>query len=82
MSFLASVNHTGTSSMEAGIEVIAQDIRSPESRHASSCLFAMVAVDDDRKPCPSRHCDRFLPKRSGATRPPSSVRSFGRSLKN
>jgi uncharacterized protein (TIGR00369 family) len=47
---LASVNYTGTSSMEIGIKVVAQDIRSQVVRHVNSCFFTMVAVDDDRKP--------------------------------
>ena len=50
VSFLASVNHTGTSSMEIGIKVIAQDIRSQAMRHVNSCFFTMVAVDDERRP--------------------------------
>ncbi len=50
VSFLASVNYTGTSSMEIGIKVLAQDIRSQTVRHVNSCFFTMVAVDDDRKP--------------------------------
>jgi acyl-CoA hydrolase len=50
VTFLASVNHTGTSSMEIGIKVLAQDIRSQAVRHVNSCFFTMVAVDDDRKP--------------------------------
>ncbi|WP_353172971.1 acyl-CoA thioesterase [Paracandidimonas soli] len=50
VTFLASVNHTGTSSMEIGIKVIAEDIRSRVVRHVNSCFFTMVAVDDDRKP--------------------------------
>ena len=50
VTFLASVNHTGTSSMEIGIKVIAQNIRTQEERHVNSCFFTMVAVDDDRKP--------------------------------
>jgi acyl-CoA hydrolase len=52
VTFLASVNHTGTSSMEVGIKVIAEDIRSQAVRHVNSCFFTMVAVDDDRKPVP------------------------------
>jgi len=52
VSFLASVNYTGTSSMEIGIEVQAQDIRSQKMRHVNSCYFTMVAVDDQRKPAP------------------------------
>jgi acyl-CoA hydrolase len=50
VTFLASVNHTGSSSMEIGIKVIAEDIRSQVLRHVNSCFFTMVAVDDERKP--------------------------------
>lgn len=50
VTFLASVNYTGTSSMEIGIKVIAEDIRGQVVRHVNSCFFTMVAVDDDRKP--------------------------------
>lgn len=52
VTFLASVNYTGTSSMEVGIKVLAQEIRSQRVRHVNSCFFTMVAVDDDRKPVP------------------------------
>ena len=52
VTFLASVNHTGTSSMEIGIKVIAENIRSQVVRHANSCFFTMVAVDDDARPVP------------------------------
>ncbi len=50
VTFLASVNYTGTSSMEIGIKVVAENIRSQVVRHANSCFFTMVAVDDDGKP--------------------------------
>jgi uncharacterized protein (TIGR00369 family) len=50
VTFLASVNHTGTSSLEVGIKVVAEDIRTQAVRHVNSCFFTMVAVDDDRKP--------------------------------
>lgn len=49
VTFLASVNHTGNSSMEIGIKVIAEDIRSQVVRHVNSCYFTMVAVDDHGK---------------------------------
>ncbi|HEY0817659.1 MAG TPA: acyl-CoA thioesterase [Rhizobacter sp.] len=52
VTFLASVNHTGTSSMEVGIKVLAETIRTREVRHVNSCFFTMVAVDDARKPMP------------------------------
>ena len=50
VTFLASVNYTGTSSMEVGIKVVAQNIRTQAVRHVNSCFFTMVAVDDERKP--------------------------------
>jgi len=50
VTFLASVNHTGTSSMEVGIKVMAEEIRTQRMRHANSCFFTMVALGDDRKP--------------------------------
>jgi len=50
VSFLAAVNHTGTSSMEVGIKVMAQNILTQAQRHVNSCFFTMVAVDDERKP--------------------------------
>ena len=36
--------------MEVGIKVVAENIRTQEVRHVNSCFFAMVAVDEDRKP--------------------------------
>jgi acyl-CoA hydrolase len=50
VTFLACVNHTGTSSMEVGIKVVAENIRTQVTRHVNSCYFTMVAVGDDHKP--------------------------------
>lgn len=52
VTFLASVNYTGKTSMEIGIKVLAEEIRTQVVRHVNSCFFTMVAVDDDRKPVP------------------------------
>ncbi|MDR7093471.1 acyl-CoA thioesterase [Hydrogenophaga laconesensis] len=52
LTFLAAVNHTGTSSMEIGIKVIAENIRTQVQRHVNSCFFTMIAVDDHGKPTP------------------------------
>ncbi len=52
VTFLASVNHTGNSSMEVGIRVVSETIRTQEQRHVNSCFFTMVAVDEDRNPVP------------------------------
>lgn len=56
VTFLASVNHTGSSSMEIGIKVIAEEIRTRRVRHVNSCFFTMVSVDAQRKPVPVRPC--------------------------
>jgi len=52
VTFLASVNYTGRTSMEVGIKVITEDIRNGLVRHANSCYFTMIAVDDNGKPTP------------------------------
>lgn len=50
VTFLASVNYTGTTSMEIGVKVVAENIQTRKVRHANSCFFTMVAVDADGKP--------------------------------
>lgn len=52
VTFLASVNYTGNTSMEIGIKVIAEDIRQRTVLHTNTCYFTMVAVDDKAKPVP------------------------------
>lgn len=49
VTFLASVNHTGTTSMEVGIKVMTENIQTQSTRHANSCFFTMVAMDENRK---------------------------------
>ena len=50
LTFLASVNYTGTSSIEVGIKVIAENILTKVVRHVNSCFLTMVAMDENRKP--------------------------------
>lgn len=50
VTFLASVNYTGRTSMEVGIKVIAEDIHGNFVRHANSCFFTMVAVNQNSEP--------------------------------
>ena len=50
VTFMASVNHTGNTSMEVGIKVIAESILGKVVRHVHSCFFTMSAVDDKGKP--------------------------------
>ena len=52
VTFLACVNYTGSTSMEIGIKVVAENIQKRTVRHANSCFFTMVATDDARKPVP------------------------------
>ncbi|HYN77523.1 MAG TPA: acyl-CoA thioesterase [Lamprocystis sp. (in: g-proteobacteria)] len=50
LTLMASINYTGNTSMEVGIRVMAEDIIHKTSRHAMTCYFTMVAVDDQGKP--------------------------------
>ena len=52
VTFAASVNYVGRTSMEIGIRVEAEDVRARTIRHTNSCYFTMVAVDDKGKPTP------------------------------
>ncbi|MFK3739863.1 acyl-CoA thioesterase [Massilia sp. TN1-12] len=61
VTFLAAVNYTGRTSMEIGIKVVAEDIRSQAVRHVNSCFFTMVAVGDDKQPVPVPPLRPFTP---------------------
>lgn len=65
VTFLASINHTGTTSMEVGIKVITENIQTRRVRHANTCYFTMVAVDDHRKPVPVQP---FVPRNADEAR--------------
>jgi acyl-CoA hydrolase len=47
VTFMANINYVGQSSMEVGVKVIAENLRTKEKRHASSCFFTMVAMGED-----------------------------------
>ncbi|NLJ12153.1 acyl-CoA thioesterase [Denitrificimonas caeni] len=49
VTFLASVNYTGRTSMEVGIKVVTENIREKLVRHTNSCFFTMVAIDENGK---------------------------------
>lgn len=49
VTFLASVNYTGRTSMEVGIKVVTENIRERSVRHTNSCFFTMVAIDEQGK---------------------------------
>jgi len=46
LTFLASVNYTGKTSLEIGIKVIAENIKEHSVRHCNSSYFTMVCLDD------------------------------------
>ncbi len=52
VTFSASVNYTGRTSMEIGIRIDTEDIREGTTRHTNSSYFTMVAVDGDNQPVP------------------------------
>jgi acyl-CoA hydrolase len=47
VSFKATINWVGRSSMEVGIRVVAEDHRTRDERHVMSCFFVMVAMGED-----------------------------------
>lgn len=52
VSFSATVNYTGRTSLEVGIRVDTENIRDGTRRHTNSSYFTMVAVDDTGSPVP------------------------------
>ena len=47
----SSVNYTGTTSMEIGIRIEAEDLITGKITHTNSCYLVAVAIDDHGKPC-------------------------------
>ena len=48
----ASVNRAFRTSMEVGVKVFAEDLRSAVTRHVASAYLTFVALDEQRKPLP------------------------------
>lgn len=51
VSFTATVNAAWHTSMEVGVRVEAENVRSREVRHVSGAYLTMVALDADGRPC-------------------------------
>jgi len=49
---LASVNFAGTTSMEIGVRVEAEDLISGARRHTNTCYLTFVAIDRNGRPVP------------------------------
>lgn len=47
VTFHASVNYTGRTSMEIGIKVISEDIKDHTIKNTNVCYFTMIAMDED-----------------------------------
>ena len=47
---MASVNHTGRTSLEVGVRVTAENPRTGEIRHVASAYFVYVSLDDHGRP--------------------------------
>ncbi|MGB6328853.1 MAG: acyl-CoA thioesterase [Halarcobacter sp.] len=52
VTFHASVNYTGRTSMEIGIKVISEDIKDHTLKNTNVCYFTMIAVDEEGDPTP------------------------------
>ncbi len=48
----ATVNYVGTTSMEIGVRIEAQDPTTRKGTHTSSCYLTYVALDENGKPTP------------------------------
>ncbi len=52
VTFHASINYTGRTSMEIGIKVISEDIIDHTLKNTNVCYFTMIAMDEDGKTTP------------------------------
>ncbi|WP_321315390.1 acyl-CoA thioesterase [Halarcobacter sp.] len=50
VTFHASVNYTGRTSMEIGIKVISEDIKDHTIKNTNVCYFTMIAMDENGNP--------------------------------
>ena len=53
----ARVHYVGRTSMEIGVRVEAENLRTGERRHTNTCLLTFVAIDDQHRPTPIRPLD-------------------------
>jgi uncharacterized protein (TIGR00369 family) len=50
VSFIASVNYVGKTSLVVGIRVVSENIKTNTVKHTNTSYFTMVAKDDNNKP--------------------------------
>lgn len=46
----ANVNYVGTTSLEIGIKVVAENLQTRQQRHTNTCYFTMVAINEQGQP--------------------------------
>jgi len=64
LTFYASVNHVGRTSMEVGIKVVAENILERTVRNTTRCYFTMVAYDKGKSvPVPPLTLDTEIQKK-------------------
>ena len=64
VTFYASVNHVGRTSMEVGIKVVAENILERTVRNTTRCYFTMVAYDKGKSvPVPPLTLDTEIQKK-------------------
>ncbi|MBI4000065.1 MAG: acyl-CoA thioesterase [Candidatus Omnitrophica bacterium] len=65
VTFKASINYVGRTSMEIGIRIEAENLRTGQKRHTNSCYFTMVALNESGKPTPvpSLICETAVEKK-------------------
>jgi len=52
VTFKACINYVGRTSMEVGIRIETEDLKTGRRRHTNSCYFTMVSVDREGRPAP------------------------------
>jgi acyl-CoA hydrolase len=52
VSFHATIHYVGTSSMDIGIRIVAEDLGTGEQRQTNTCFITMVHLDAQGKPAP------------------------------
>ena len=59
VTLMASVNFAGRSSMEIGIKIFAENLKTGQKLHTNSCYFTMVCLDDQGRP---KEVPRLVPE--------------------
>lgn len=49
---MSTINFVGGTSLEVGIRVVAENLKTREKRHTLTCYFTLVALDDKGTPTP------------------------------